>query len=135
MSSSRWLWPVVIVASAALAASGAHWPQPARALVMLWFLAVCPGMALVRLLDLADDRCGAWTFAIASSLCLQTITATIMVYGRAWSPIWAFNIAVAVAVGAVAIDVVRRATSPRRQAGPSAGPDDGPKGSSTVRTA
>src|SRR5207253_10940952 len=51
------LWRPLIAASAA-AAVGVTYAgvgAPLRPLVVLWFLAVCPGMALVRLLRLRDS--------------------------------------------------------------------------------
>jgi len=58
---------------------------PSRALIAVWFLLVCPGMAFVRLLQL-QDQASEWTIAIALSLALDAAVAIIMVYGGIWSP-------------------------------------------------
>ena len=54
--SARPHWPLVIGLSAAVAAAAvyADIDVAARAIVVLWFMLVCPGMAIVRLLRLSD---------------------------------------------------------------------------------
>ena len=86
-ASARWVWPLVLVASAlgALAATVANWPSPIRPVLVLWFLLVCPGMALVRLLWL-EDAIAEWTLAVAVSLALEIIIAGTMLYAGLWVP-------------------------------------------------
>ena len=81
------LWPAAILASAmaitAVTLLGLH--TGARALLAVWFLLVCPGMAVVRFLRLPD----VWqelTLALALSVALDTLVAGILVYSGAWSP-------------------------------------------------
>lgn len=86
MSRAPWLWPAAIIAStfAVVVAMLLDLPTAARAPLAVWFLLVCPGMALIRLLRLAD----AWqelTLALALSLALDTIVAGVLVYSKAWS--------------------------------------------------
>lgn len=82
-----WLWPGVIAASSLAAALGVGGllPAPLRALVTLWFLAVCPGMAWVRLLNV-DNSLARWTLAVGLSLALVTLLAEGMALAGAWSP-------------------------------------------------
>ena len=80
-------WPLTLIASsAAVALTTYGWTSsPARPLVTTWFLLVCPGMALIRLLP----RRGALTLAvlaIATSLSLETLIAETMLEASAWSP-------------------------------------------------
>jgi hypothetical protein len=55
-----------------------------RPLVTLWFLAVCPGMAFIRLLRIKDRRTE-WSLAIALSVALATLAAAASLYAKAWS--------------------------------------------------
>jgi hypothetical protein len=83
-------WPSIIVLSTAavwaLAAAGDSFPL--RSLVVVWFLLVCPGMALVGLLPLGDG----WrslALALPLSAAIDIIVAGSMLYAGAWSPAWA----------------------------------------------
>jgi hypothetical protein len=62
-------------------------PQPLRAVVVLWFLTLCPGMAFVRLLHV-KDAWAEWTLAIALSLAIDALVAIFILYVGLWSPIW-----------------------------------------------
>jgi hypothetical protein len=86
MSRAAWLWPAAIIASgsAATVATLLDLHTAARAPLAFWFLLVCPGMALIRLLRLADP----WqelTLALALSIALDAMVAGVLVYSGAWS--------------------------------------------------
>jgi hypothetical protein len=58
---------------------------PLRPLVVLWFLLICPGMAIVSMLDIRDG----WariSIGIALSIALATVTSSVLLYAGAWSP-------------------------------------------------
>lgn len=83
----RLIWPVITLLSA-LAAGLANFVLPdlaGRPLILLWFLAVCPGMMLVRFFKLREPVME-WTLAIALSLGIDTAVATIQMYLGHWSP-------------------------------------------------
>ena len=84
---SPWLWPATILLSAAGIALTffAGVAAPARPFVALWFLLLCPGMALVRLLRVGGVATEL-TLAIALSLVLDTLVAMVMIYTGTWSP-------------------------------------------------
>jgi hypothetical protein len=86
-SHSRWFWPLIISLSGAAVAvfyfGDVH--SPLRALVALWFLGICPGMAFVRLLRL-PGLLPEIVLAIALSIALDGIVTLIMVYTNIWSP-------------------------------------------------
>ncbi len=97
MIQSKWGWPYVIVFSGVLAGSlsltnSTIWLRP---LAGLWFLLVCPGMAFVRLLPI-KERMVRWTLAVALSLALDALVASILVYARLWSA----NVALVILIGA-----------------------------------
>jgi hypothetical protein len=81
------LWSVAILGSAVAAAVGSLAPpgEPLRMLVESWFLLVCPGMAIVRLLRLQDGL-AEWCLAVALSLTLDALVPDVMVYAGVWSP-------------------------------------------------
>lgn len=80
---SRWIWPAVILVSAA--ATGFFFfegsASPLRLMTTLWFLLVCPGMAFVRLLRLEATRYE-WTLAVILSISVDAIVAALLVYTR-----------------------------------------------------
>lgn len=89
MTRSRlsWLWPAVIILSA-LAAGLVNFVIPGaegRPIIVMWFLFVCPGMALVRFIQLSEPIVQ-WTLAIALSFALDAIVAGIQMYAGLWSP-------------------------------------------------
>ena len=89
MTRSSWLWPLLITLSliGAVAAIVADAPQPVRAILLLWFLVVCPGMAFVRLLRLQGALLE-WTLAVALSLAIDLLVAVFVLYVGLWSPVW-----------------------------------------------
>ncbi|CCF82884.1 hypothetical protein [Nitrolancea hollandica] len=89
MNRPGWLWPLVIAISALASGLISFWDveSPLRPAITLWFLIVCPGMALVRLLRLRDGVTE-WAIAIALSLALETGVNEIMLYTGRWAPEW-----------------------------------------------
>lgn len=106
LSRLPWLWPAVISLSAAAAAivTFGQVPAPLRAIVGLWFLLVCPGMAFVRLLRLKEGI-AEWTLAIASSLAMDALVAGSMVYAGAWSPAGGMLVLVAASLAGALLQV------------------------------
>lgn len=87
MSGSRLLRPAVVAASVlalvGVVAAGAG--APLRPLVAIWFLLVCPGLALAPLIRIAD----AWdelAVALPLSVALDIVVASAFMYAGAWSP-------------------------------------------------
>lgn len=81
------LWPLVIVASAigaGLAMAGDTGP-PVRPVIAFWFLLICPGMAVVRLLRVGE-RAAEVTLAVALSIAIDTLVAEALVLTGLWSP-------------------------------------------------
>jgi hypothetical protein len=83
----RWLWPVALLASSGGALAAYLWDPPGavRAAMVAWFLLVCPGMALARLLRL-PDLLAEWVLAIALSLGLATMAGAATLYAGRWEP-------------------------------------------------
>ena len=115
MKYSNWLWPVLLVLSAL-----ATWivyallPGSAlRPLIVLWFFVICPGMALVRLLRLRNVL-AEYTLAVATSLTLETLVASIQLYAHHWSPTITVSILIGICmVGALLqLFVLRPPTKP-----------------------
>jgi hypothetical protein len=108
-------WPVVLLAScAAVAVTTFVWPSsPARALVTTWFLLVCPGMSMLRVI-LRRDRLTLWVLAVATSLALETLLAEAMLETGIWSPRAILGLLLAFTIGgSVAQLVVLRAPEDR----------------------
>lgn len=101
-------WSAVIAVSAlaAVAAATGLLPSPTRFLVLLWFVGVCPGMALVRLLPIHEPAFRL-SLGIATSIALGIVVAEAMAITHWWSPSVALGLLVAVALGAVGVQAVR----------------------------
>jgi len=78
-------------------------PEIVRAPITLWFLAICPGMALVRLLQL-DQPVAEVMLAFALSLSLAGLIPAVFLYLGAWSPGWSLATLVAISGTALALD-------------------------------
>lgn len=102
------LWPVLILLSA-LASAGVTfvgWWPPLRVLITLWFLAICPGMGLVRLLRLRDPL-AELTLAVALSIAFATIVACSVLYAGFWSPPLILIILLAISIGGALVQLLR----------------------------
>jgi peptidoglycan/LPS O-acetylase OafA/YrhL len=80
-------WPLVILVSC-IAVAVCNWyevGQPMRSISVFWFFLICPGLAIVGLLDIRD-RLAEAVVAIGLSLALGTGVAIIMVLAKTWSP-------------------------------------------------
>jgi len=99
MQRSAWLWPILLLLSVlATWVVTAVWPAfVLRPLVILWFLAVCPGMAWIRFLRLREPI-AEWTLAVATSLVLDALVASVQVYTHHWSPSLTLNILVEICI-------------------------------------
>lgn len=86
MKRPDWFWPLVIListgASWLLYASGSEGAP--RAAVLLWFLCVCPGLAVVGLLGITEPIIK-WTIVIALSIALDLVVTAAMLYANLWS--------------------------------------------------
>ena len=62
----RWVWPLVLILStlAVSLAAFQNWQSPLRPLITLWFMAICPGMALLRVFGLRLAAAG-WLRGLA----------------------------------------------------------------------
>jgi hypothetical protein len=85
--NNRSFWPVVLVAGAvtAPAVSLLLRHSPIRSVLVLAFLLVCPGMAVVRRLRLASGAMEL-LLAVVMSLAIETALALLMLYAHLWSP-------------------------------------------------
>jgi len=102
-------WSVIISFSAlgAALAAALDWPAPLRPALVIWFVAICPGMAIVRLLRL-DSLLVEVTLAIALSLALAGLIASALVYAGLWSPNLVLELLVAITVGALILGLRAR---------------------------
>ena len=103
---SRWWAVIVLVSTGAVAwVSLVGAPDVIRGPITVWFIAICPGMAIVRLLRL-DEPVADIMLAFALSLALAGLIPAVFLYLGAWSPAWSLTILIAVAVTGLALDPV-----------------------------
>lgn len=111
MSDRSRIRPLAVVAGAALTAL-VVWAGVAPALrgpVVLAFLLVGPGLALVHALRLRD-RLAELCLAIALSVALDTLVASAFLYAGAWSPDAILGALVALTVAGAGADLLRTAS-------------------------
>lgn len=103
---ARGAWPPALVAScAAVALTTWVWTSsPARPAVTTWFLIICPGMALVRLLPYRGFLTQT-VLAVALSLAIETLGAEMALESHAWSPGTTLEELVGITLVAVALEV------------------------------
>jgi hypothetical protein len=106
--SVRPYWPPVIGVSAVFVAVlvYADVDFAGRPFAVLWFMLVCPGMALVRLLRLSDAMTEL-AIAVALSLALDTIVAGTLIYVGSANFDVSFVVLLAITIVALAVDVAR----------------------------
>lgn len=99
-------WPRVALGSAALACVlvAVDRGSVVRAVAVLWFVLVCPGLAVVRLARL-DDQLAEASLAVAASLAIAGAVSGALMYARWWSPPRVLAALVAVTVAGVAAEV------------------------------
>lgn len=100
------IWPPMALASAALACVlVALDPESVvRAVAVLWFVLVCPGLSVVRLARL-DDRLAEASVAVAASLAIAGGTSGALMYAGWWSPPRVLAVLVAVTIAGVAAEL------------------------------
>ena len=108
----RSAWPLILVISGILAAVLAFGDihSAVRLPVVVWFLLVCPGTAIVRLLDL-EDLLAEVTVGIALSAALAIIVSGVMLYAHAWSPQATLAVLLGITMFAALLDLRRRRSS------------------------
>ena len=97
---------LVALALIAVALQRTSWAVPVRPIIVVTFITVGPGWAILRLWGLASGWAGL-ALVIAMSLSLAMIVSGIMLYAGAWSPFASLVALACVTVGASAISLVR----------------------------
>ena len=97
---------LIALAAAAVALQWADWVVPVRAAVVLTFVVIGPGWAILRLWNLAGGWVGAG-LVIAFSLSLAMIVSGATVYAGIWSPLGALCGLAAVTILAAGISLIQ----------------------------
>ena len=111
----RLIWPLILLISTAavLLAAFMNWLSPLRPVITLWFMVVCPGMALLRAFGLRLPVSG-WTLAIAFSLALDSAIGIALLYAGKWSWQTGLIILASITVICSVIDLLpRQSTEPQ----------------------
>jgi hypothetical protein len=95
-----WLWPAIIILSAIAAGlvTFVFTGTVLRPIIVMWFLFVCPGMAVVRFFRLSEHVVK-WTLALALSFAIDGIVAGIVLYAGRWSPAGILGILIGLSLG------------------------------------
>lgn len=104
---------LIALAAAAVALQWADWAVPVRAVVVMTFITIAPGWALLRVWGLAEGWAGVG-LAIAVSLSLAMALAGATVYAGIWSPLGALAGLAGITIVAAAVSLVRARRQPAR---------------------
>jgi hypothetical protein len=107
---------LIALALTAVALQWADWTVPIRAIVVMAFIVIAPGSALLRLWGLADGWAGTG-LAIALSLSMAMVLAGATVYAGIWSPLGALCGLAGITVLAAVASMARVRRHPRPAAG------------------
>lgn len=107
MSSHRLTWPVSCVTLSALAIILVLFDANTvvRAPVVLTFLLICPGLAIVRFLRISNVATE-WSIAVALSFSLDGLVALIQAYTTTWNPTGALFVLTGITLAAIAVDLL-----------------------------
>ena len=107
MQRSSWLWPFILVCWTILAAISLFVvpTNPLRPVVMLGFLTICPGMALVRHLRLSN-AVSELTIAVALSIAIDAIVAALFLYAGHWVPNAIFIVLMEITIVCILLQLV-----------------------------
>jgi len=106
---SNVLWPTIIIFSAVVAGlvNVVFTDTIVRPIVVFWFLLICPGMMVVRFLQL-NEPVVEWTLALALSIATDAIVATIQLYAGLWSPIVTLSILIGFSLIGATIQLIMK---------------------------
>jgi hypothetical protein len=96
---SVWIWPTLILLLTAAAGLVTLMPEVTamlgagflRPILVLTFLCICPGMAVVRFFRL-QEAIAEFILGLSLSFCIGAFVAGIILYANIWSPENIFNI-------------------------------------------
>ena len=114
--SRSWLAVVLASTIAVIVVSVVGGPEVVRAPITVWFIAFCPGMAVVRLLRI-DDAVAEVMLAFALSFALAGLVPGVFLYLGAWSPGWSLAVLVVITVVGLAFGPVPATSWQSRRAG------------------
>ncbi len=92
-----------------------HVPVPVRAVLIVGFALVCPGLAWVRLVHI-EDRLAELTLGVALSIAIGTLVASLQAYAGAWSPKGCIVLLALVVVAAAVAEIATSPSSDRQEA-------------------
>jgi uncharacterized membrane protein len=111
--TDRWATLVVVLAAAAVAVTLADVRSPARAAIVLAFVLVVPGLAIVRPIGLRDPLVEL-TLGVAVSVAIDTLAASAILYAGGWSPSLVLVVIVGLTLAATAGDAILERRRERR---------------------
>jgi hypothetical protein len=106
MKRLQWLWPTIIILSTVAAGlvTFVVMDTAVRSFIVLWFLFVCPGMALVRFFRL-EELVVEWILALALSFAVDAIVAGVLLYAGRWSPTATLEILMGISLGGAILQI------------------------------
>jgi uncharacterized membrane protein len=112
MTGAGWRWPagIGLLCATACVAVALGGSSTLRTLVVIAFLLLCPGMAVVRAIGVGDP----WaqlSLGLGLSVAIDTLVSGVVALAGVWSPSAILLILVAVSLSGAALDLRRLARS------------------------
>jgi hypothetical protein len=106
VTRSAWLRPAVVILSAAAASLVIFLvpDAPLRPAITLWFLLICPGLALIPLFHL-DDLIAEAVLCLALSLAADAVVGVIALYAERWSMDGIFTALLGISIGGALLQI------------------------------
>jgi hypothetical protein len=104
----RYLWPAALAGSTAAVLVVVALDVPTstfRSALVLWFFAVCPGMAWARAMGVRDAAMR-WTIAIGGSLGVEILLSLAFGYAGVRSPTLLFAVVACATIGGICLELV-----------------------------
>jgi len=117
-ASVAWLAGSAVFAAVSILIVALDVSPDVRAPIVIGFVLVCPGLAIVRLVGIRPAT-AQLAVGVALSVALAILVPAALLYARAWSPRSALAILVAITISASAVEVALRRTA-RQRSGASA---------------
>jgi hypothetical protein len=107
-------WPLSFIFAGVIVSAMVFGGTPLRPYLTLAFALICPGMAIVRLLGIADSLLEV-AVAVALSIAIELLASLVMIYSGVWSPDGLFLGLVGLTLMAAGFDLAGLRIQPEKQ--------------------
>jgi Skp family chaperone for outer membrane proteins len=108
-AAAHWMTLVIPLSTAALVVAATGATGPVRTWIVALFLALCPGLALLRLLGFSFEPLVDVGYTVTTSIAVAGVAAGVSVYANAWNPNSTVAVLAALSLAIASLAAGRRA--------------------------